>query len=131
MPLLGLLKEDRTSLAMASARIQRWALTLSNYQYTLENKPGPSIGHADAPSRLPLPDVLTQVTMPEEVVLVLSTMDETLITADIIANWTAKDPVLSQVRQFVEQVWPVQVPDDLDAYGRMKHELSVQHGVLF
>ena len=58
-------------------------------------------------------------------------MDETLITADKIANWTAKDPVLSQVRQFVEQGWPVQVPDDLEAYGRRKHKLSVQHGVLF
>ena len=54
MPLHGLLKEDRTISAMASARIQRWALTLSNYQYTLEYKPGPSIGHADALSRLPL-----------------------------------------------------------------------------
>ena len=52
-------------------------------------------------------------------------MDETLITADKIANWTEKDPVLSQVRQFVEQGWPVQVSDDLDAYGRRKHELSV------
>ena len=69
--------------------------------------------------------------VPEEIVLALSTMDETLITADKIANWTAKDPVLSQVRQFVEQGWHVQVPDDLDAYGRRKHELSVQHGVLF
>ena len=57
--------------------------------------------------------------MPEEGVLALSTMDETLITADKIANWTEKDPVLSQV------------PDDLHAYGRRKHELSVQHGVLF
>ena len=131
MPLLGLLKEDRPISAMASARIQRWALRLSNYQYTLEYKPGPSIGHADALSRLPLPDVPTQVPVPEEVVLALSTMDETLITADKIANWTAKDPVLSQVRQFVEQGWPVQVPDDLDAYGRRKHELSIQHGVLF
>ena len=58
-------------------------------------------------------------------------MDETLISADKIANVTAKDPVLSQVRQFVEQGWPVQVPDDLNAYDRRKHELSVQHGVLF
>ena len=31
-PLLGLLKEDRAISPMASARIQRWALTLSNYQ---------------------------------------------------------------------------------------------------
>ena len=79
---------------MASARIQRWALTPSNYQHTLEYKPGPSIGHADVLSRLPLPYVPTQVPVPEEAVLALSTMDETLITADTIANWTAKDPKL-------------------------------------
>ena len=58
-------------------------------------------------------------------------MDETLITTDKIANWPSKNPVLSQVRLFVEQGWPFQAPDDLDAYGRRKHELSVQHGVLF
>ena len=119
MPLLGHLKEDRTISAMASARIQRWALTLSNYQYILEYKPGPSIGHADALSRLPLPDVATQVPVPEEIVLALSTMDETLITADKIANWTAKDPVLSQVRQFVEQGWPVHIDYAGPFEGRM------------
>ena len=70
MPLLGLLNEDGTISTMASARIQRWALTLSNYQCTLEYKPGPSIGHADALSRLSLPDVPTQVPVPEEIVLV-------------------------------------------------------------
>ena len=31
-PLLGLLKEDKQIPAMASERIQRWALTLSNSQ---------------------------------------------------------------------------------------------------
>ena len=34
-PLLGLLKEDKMISPLASARIQQWALTLSNYQYHL------------------------------------------------------------------------------------------------
>ena len=35
-PLLGVLKEDKAISNMSSARIQRWALTLSNYRYTLQ-----------------------------------------------------------------------------------------------
>ena len=37
-PLLGLLKEDKQIPAMASACIQCWALTLSNYQYIFEHR---------------------------------------------------------------------------------------------
>ena len=48
MPLVGLLKEDRIISAMASARIQRWALTLNNYQYTLDYKPGQLASYAHA-----------------------------------------------------------------------------------
>lgn len=129
-PLLGLLKEDRPISAMASARIQRWALTLSNYQYCLEYRPGLKIGHADGLSRLPLPIAPTHVPIPEEVVLALSTMDETPITSEQIAKWTVTDPVLSQVRQYVEQGWPPQVPGGFEAYVCRKSELSVQHGVL-
>ena len=40
MPLLGLMSEDKLISPLASARIQRWALTLSNYQYHLRYKQG-------------------------------------------------------------------------------------------
>ena len=39
---------------MASARIQRWALTLSAYDYTISYKPGKDQASADLLSRLPL-----------------------------------------------------------------------------
>ena len=130
LPLIGLLKEDRAISAMASARIQRWALTLSNYQYHLEYRPGTSICHADGLSRLLLPDTPGRVTVPEEVVLALTTMNDTPITAEHIARWTATDPILSQVLQFVERGWPCDVTRDCESYTRRKEELSVQHGVL-
>ena len=38
---------------MAAARIQRWALTLAAYNYSIEYKPGPEHANADALSRLP------------------------------------------------------------------------------
>ena len=37
----------------ASSKIQRWALTLSAYQYTIRHKTGVSLSNADALSRLP------------------------------------------------------------------------------
>ena len=39
---------------MASFRVQRWAMTLCGYQYTLQHHPGNCLGNADALSRLPL-----------------------------------------------------------------------------
>ena len=130
LPLIGLLKEDRAISAMASARIQRWALTLSNYQYHLEYRPGTSICHADGLSRLPLSDTPGRVPVPEEVVLAITTMNDTPITAEHIARWTATDPIRSQVLQFVERGWPCDVTRDCESYTRRKDELSVQHGVL-
>ena len=130
-PLLGLLKQDRVISAMASARIQRWALTLSNYEYKLEYMPGSRISHADCMSRLPLPDAPSHVPVPQEVVLALSTLDETPINSDQIEKWTSTDPVLSQVRRFVEQGWSDQTPPEFDCYRHRKDELSVQQGVLF
>ena len=41
---------------MASARIQRWAVTLSAYSYIIEYKPSQSNSNADTLSRLPLPE---------------------------------------------------------------------------
>ena len=77
LPLIRLLKEGRAISAMTSARIQRRALTLNNYQYHLEYRPGSSICHADGLSRLPLPDTPERVPVPEEVVLILTTINDT------------------------------------------------------
>ena len=97
-PLLGLLKQDRVISAMASASIQRWALTLSNCDYRLEYMPGSIISHADCIIRLPLPNAPSHVPVPQDVVLALSTLDETPINSDPIEKYASADPVLSQVR---------------------------------
>ena len=54
-PLSYLFSESRVVPPMASSRIQRWALTLGAYQYSIRYKAGKKLGNADALSRLPRP----------------------------------------------------------------------------
>ena len=129
-PLLGLLKEDQLISPMASGRIQRWALTLANYQYRLQFLPGVRIPHADGLSRLPLTGAPTETPVLEEVVLSLSRLNETPVTSRKVREWSARDPILAQILQFVLQGWPDKVGDELVPYYRRKQELSVQQGVL-
>ena len=53
-PLLGLVGEDKGYPDRATARILRWALLLSTYDYKLEYRPGALNGNANGLSRLPM-----------------------------------------------------------------------------
>ena len=53
-PLLGLFGKEKPIPQNANARIQRWALFLSQYNYDLIHKPGKENVIADALSRLPV-----------------------------------------------------------------------------
>ena len=54
-PLLGLLAVFKPIPATCAARMQRWALLLSAYNYTLRYRRGVENSNADCMSRLPLP----------------------------------------------------------------------------
>lgn len=53
-PLVSLFAETKGVPTMAAARIQRWALTLGAYNYTIKFRKGTLNSNADALSRLPL-----------------------------------------------------------------------------
>ena len=102
-PLIHILNEAKSVPVMASGRLQRWALTLSGYSYSIKFKKGSLQGNADALSRLPLPD------HPEET------------------------PMVPEVRQFVYSGWPLSLQDksaEFKPFWNRKHELSVQDDLL-
>ncbi|XP_063861687.1 uncharacterized protein LOC135101528 [Scylla paramamosain] len=97
-PLKSLFNETRPVPVMASSRIQRWALTLSAYEYTITHKPGKNIVHADGLSRLPLPEFPKVTPVPGDVVCVLERLDQTPVTSRELRQWTDKDSTLSKVQ---------------------------------
>ena len=99
-PLEHIFSESQATPSMASARIQRWALTLAAYQYTIKYKPGKNMSTADALSRLPFKHTFfdSEVPMPGDLIYLLNHLEESIITAAQIKDWFDKDPLLSRVR---------------------------------
>ncbi|XP_049514115.1 uncharacterized protein LOC119436504 isoform X1 [Dermacentor silvarum] len=134
-PLLGLLRPDRQTPAMAAARIQRWALYLGGYRYKLEYAPGRLLLNADALSRLPLrcPNSVTEPD-PEEYVLSLESLDEGIVTTRELKELTANDPTLGRVKQNVLHGWPKGVErldPSLAPFADRKLELSLAHDLVY
>ena len=117
----------------ASARVQRWAITLSAYSYTLQHRPGRE-NSADALSCLPLPyeeDETYDINcVPEEVNFLFSLVDQAPLSAKDIAKETQEDITLKAVFQCVSSGWPAKSNDQLRAFAARKNELSLEKGCI-
>ena len=130
-PLLGLFGEHKAIPDRSAARIARWALLLSAYDYKLVYRQGVLNGNADALSRLPLPmsegDVSQQISSVHMMELVHAPVTE----KDVALESTA-DPILSVVIRKVLEGWGNEVIKDekLRPYWCRKEALSVEAGCL-
>ena len=131
-PLLALFNEHRSTSPQASARIRRWSLFLSAYEYTLKFRDTLSHSNADALSRLPLEVVPATSDPPPEVILLLEHMSESPVTAQCIRNSTSKDPLLSSVFRYIRSGWPSSNPagSELSPYFSRRTQLSLQDGCI-
>ena len=115
---------------MASSRIQRWALTLSAYEYKVLYCPGSEMSNADALSRLPLSDQPCDRDLPP-LGLLIQHLSDTVVIAAHIREWTAKDRVLSRVHHFILHDWPDSCSEDsLKRYFNRQNELSAIDGCI-
>ncbi|KAI4892783.1 hypothetical protein NFI96_006341, partial [Prochilodus magdalenae] len=97
-PLMALFGEKKSIPQMGSPRVQRWAILLSAYEYQIGMKLSWSIHNADALSRLPLLESPEEEKETEQV-LMIDCVDAVPVDSKQIRSWTAKDPLLSQVRR--------------------------------
>ena len=131
-PLLGLWGEKKPISPQASARIRQWALYLSLFEYTLKFRRTSAHSNADALSRLPLPVEPAIAKTPPELVLLAEHLDNSPVTAEQIRIGTCRDPVLSQVMQFLQQGWSSVQRDNpqLTPFFAKKDELSLYNGCI-
>ena len=125
-PLLSLLSGSRPTNPQASARIRRWSLFMSSYEYVLSFRNTTSHSNADALSRLPVTEDTPEADPPPELVLLLEHLDESPVSSRDIATWTRRDPLLSRVLEYIRNGWPSEGTGnvDLNQYSAKKTELS-------
>ena len=130
-PLRRLFSETKAVPPMASGCIQRWALTLSSYEYELKYRKGKDQGNCDALSRLPLPDCPDTVPLPGDVLLLSTQLSNSPVTAHEIKLMTTKDPFLSKLLRFLLNGWPLTaVSEELKPYYRRREEMSHLEGCI-
>ena len=128
-PLMYIFGKVRATSHTASAQIQRWALTLMGYQYTIVHWPGEEVANADGLSHLPVPSITKDPPKPYDTVLLMEWLNASLVTAAQIREWTNRDPCLSKVRKLVMEGWTEeQMEGKLEPFSTRKDELSVENG---
>jgi len=116
---------------MASARLQRWALTLSAYHYPI--KSGNWQGNADALSRFPLPESPPTVPIPPETVTIMEHLSQIPLTAAKPRQQTDCDPTLLKVKCYTKYGWSTHLEsheDLIKPFFNQRHALSLEDNVL-
>ena len=129
-PLTAILGPKTGVPSLAAARLQRWALALSTYSYSIEFRSTKAHANADGLSRLPLP--LSPQEGPEqpavESVFAVSQMQALPMSVARLRRATRNDPLLSRVYRYVQRGWPDRIPESLKPFHNRKTELSLEGG---
>ncbi len=130
-PLLTILGQHSPVPTLAAARLQRWAIILSAYQYDLQFRKTEQHGNADALSRFPIPDETSEEEGDINLNYVNQFLEHIPLNEKTIAKETAKDAVLSKVIEGLRQGWSaVSMLPEIQAFEKKKLELTLERGVL-
>ena len=126
-PLCKIFGEKEGVPALAAARMQRWALLLGAYQFSIQHIPGKLNVCADCLSRLPV----FAKRHPAEKIQAIIEIDYLPVTAKQIAKQSAKDTTIGSALVAVQHGnWPAVVSEDLLPFYRRRTELTVIDGCL-
>ncbi|PIK53373.1 hypothetical protein BSL78_09735 [Apostichopus japonicus] len=138
-PLVALFGNQKPANPMSSARVARWHMILSAYEFDIIHKSGTNHSNADALSRLPLTNCeetawLFDRLLPteREQINLLCDVEKHPVEATEVKRLTDKDPVLSRVRQYILDGWPKQrnLGEDFTPFSQKREELSVEDGIV-
>ena len=124
-PLTAILGSKKGIPSLAAARLQRWAILLSGYQYEIVFKATHDHANADGLSRLPLPDTtLGSSSVPS--IFNVSQLQSLPVTSAQVETATRRDPVLSKVLLYTKQGWPQETEEVVKPYLSRKEEITVE-----
>lgn len=123
--------EKGTSL-VACSKMQRWAVTLSMYDYELKYKPTSKMVNVDALSRLPI----TQLSnMESDKINSLDVKDNDIVTPDKVSEAVKNDKILKEVYKYVKEGWvknkAIKSDSILNYYYKLRVDLSIEQECIY
>ena len=128
-PLKKLFGNDSAIPVNCSSRLQRWALRLSQFNYTFEYIKGCDNIHADFLSRLPLKETVG-INEPYELIFVVDALDELPINCDHIRKYTDADNDLVKLKGYIRNGFPNKLDLSLSKFKNVSNELSIMKGCI-
>ena len=129
-PLTTILGPKKGIPSLAAARLQRWAIILAAYNYSIEFKPTQQHSNADGLSRLPLPSNKSPEYSKAPSVFNVYQIETLPVDANEVQKATRSDPLLKKVLLYTKKGWPEQVPEALKPFARRRTELSIEDDCL-
>ena len=136
-PLLTIFGEKKGIPVMAASRLQRWAIILAAYSYTIEYIPTKEHGNADCLSRLPGENdpIFEKYHSQNSVVNQIqeSRLSSLPISAEEVRQATENDDILKEVLRKMKHGWPKSrkaVSVELKPYFDRRFQLSSQSGCI-
>ncbi|UYV76620.1 K02A2.6-like [Cordylochernes scorpioides] len=130
-PLHHILNPKREISSNMSARLQRWALNLSSYNFTIECRKTGDHGNADGLSRLPLKQYEEMEEDAVNTVHMIKQCEELPLTSSHIRRESCKDSILKIVYQNTLYGWKDKPSHtELLSFYLRREELTVEQGIL-
>ena len=114
--------------SLAAARLQRWAILLSAYQYEITYKSTLEHANADGLSRLPLPASFADkpISSNDPTLFNITQIESLPLTAQQIEKATRIDKILSKVLHYTKSGWPSQEEDVMKPYQQRSEQITVE-----
>lgn len=117
--------------ALAAARIQRWAIILSAFDYNIVSQKSEEHSNADGLSHCPLPETSDTGTAAASATvhsLLAEHLQQAPLNATQVARMTRTDCELAGVYKYVMEGWPSQVETPLTVFFTKRNDLTTEHG---
>ncbi|XP_005093140.1 uncharacterized protein K02A2.6-like [Aplysia californica] len=136
-PLIALFGPTKPIPALAENRLARWALTLSQYDHSIEYRKTSAHGNADALSRLSAgadPSFDREETGADSATIcTIKLISSQIAPADskVLERETSKDPTLNRVIQYLQGNWPKNLGDQIKPFYVLRDSLSLANDCIF
>ena len=131
-PLTTIFNPSKSLPVYALNRLQRWAMILMSFNYTIKYKSTAEHCNADCLSRLPAGNDEEFKDLDSIEIAAIHTMiwDKVPVSATKVAECTKKDEILNRVMDYIKSEWRGKIHPEIETYYKIRDQLSIQNDII-